>query len=72
MNFIFPAASAASLPDISVPKAVAIVAFHQATNSGMYVAKESYEASFEQDQTTSGNISVLTLAKWIRAYLDQK
>lgn len=72
MEFIFPTPSAASLPVVQVPKDVAIVAFHQATDSGMYAAKESYEASFEREQTSSGSITVLVLAKWIRAYLDQK
>lgn len=67
MEFIFPTPSAASLPVVTVPKDVAIVAFHQATDAGMYIAKESYQASFKDD-----DISVLTLAKWIRAYYDRK
>ena len=67
MEFVFPTPSAASLPVISVPKDVAIVAFHQATDAGMYVAKESYQASFKEE-----DISVLTLAKWIRAYYERK
>lgn len=69
MQFVFPVANAASLPNVSVPKDVAIVAFHQATDAGMYVAKESYQASFE---TSENSISVLTLAKWIRAYYERK
>jgi len=68
MNFIFPTASATSLPSISIPKDVAIVAFHQATDAGMYLAKESYQASFPTDDS----ITVLTLAKWIRAYSERK
>lgn len=72
MNFVFPVANAASLPDIRIPKDVAIVAFHQATESGMYIAKESYQASFEASTTSDGTISVLVLAKWIRAYYDRK
>jgi len=67
MEFIFPTPSAASLPVVTVPKDVAIVAFHQATDAGMYIAKESYQASFKDD-----DISVLTLAKWIRAYYERK
>lgn len=67
MEFVFPTPSASSLPVISVPKDVAIVAFHQATDAGMYVAKESYQASFKED-----DISVLTLAKWIKAYNERK
>lgn len=67
MNFVFPTANATSLPTIEVPKDVAIVAFHQATDAGMYLAKESYEASFQNEL-----ISVLTLAKWIRAYNERK
>lgn len=67
MEFIFPTPSAASLPVVTVPKDVAIVAFHQATDAGMYIAKESYQASFKED-----DISVLVLAKWIRAYYDRK
>lgn len=68
MNFVFPTPNAASLPTVSVPKDVAIVAFHQATDAGMYLAKESYQASF----TTDESITVLTLAKWIRAYNERK
>ena len=68
MNFVFPLANATSLPTINVPKDVAIVAFHQATDAGMYLAKESYQASF----TTDESITVLTLAKWIRAYNERK
>lgn len=68
MNFVFPTANATSLPTVSVPKDVAIVAFHQATDAGMYLAKESYQASF----TTDESITVLTLAKWIRAYYERK
>lgn len=67
MEFIFPTPSATSLPVITVPKDVAIVAFHQATDAGMYIAKESYQASFKEE-----DISVLVLAKWIRAYYDRK
>lgn len=67
MNFVFPTATATSLPVVEVPMDVAIVAFHQATDSGMYVAKESYQASFQTNE-----ISVLTLAKWIKAYNDRK
>lgn len=67
MEFVFPTPSAASLPVISVPKDVAIVAFHQATEAGMYIAKESYQASFKEEE-----ISVLTLAKWIRAFNERK
>jgi hypothetical protein len=67
MNFVFPTANATSLPTIEVPKDVAIVAFHQATDAGMYLAKESYQASF-----TDESITVLTLAKWIRAYNERK
>lgn len=68
MEFVFPTASATSLPVIQVPRDVAIVAFHQATDSGMYVAKESYQASFKEEES----ISVLVLSKWIRAYLERK
>lgn len=68
MNFVFPTPSATSLPVINVPKDVAIVAFHQATDAGMYIAKESYQASFKEEE----DISVLTLAKWIRAYYERK
>lgn len=68
MNFVFPTANATSLPTVNVPKDVAIVAFHQATDAGMYLAKESYQASF----STEEYISVLTLAKWIRAYYERK
>lgn len=71
MDFVFPVASATSLPVINVPKDVAIVAFHQATDSGMYIAKESYQASFES-QPNDGTISVLTLAKWIKAFYERK
>lgn len=71
MDFVFPTPSAASLPVISVPKDVAIVAFHQATDANMYAAKESYQASFEQTPN-DGTISVLTLAKWIKAYYERK
>lgn len=67
MEFIFPTPSATSLPVVTVPKDVAIVAFHQATDAGMYIAKESYQASFKEE-----DISVLVLAKWIRAYYDRK
>lgn len=71
MEFIFPTPSAASLPVVQVPKDVAIVAFHQATDSGMYIAKESYQASFEKEPN-DGTISVLILAKWIKAYNERK
>ena len=67
MEFVFPVPSATALPQILVPKDVAVVAFHQATDAGMYTAKESYQASFNED-----NISVLVLAKWIKAYYDRK
>lgn len=67
MEFIFPTPSATSLPAIVVPKDVAIVAFHQATDAGMYVAKESYIASFKEEP-----ITVLTLAKWIKAFYERK
>lgn len=68
MNFVFPTANATSLPTVNVPKDVAIVAFHQATDAGMYLAKESYQASF----STEEYISVIILAKWIRAYYERK
>jgi hypothetical protein len=69
MDFKFPKPVATSLAQVLVPKDVAIVAFHQATDAGMLLAKESYVASFETDSTTdSQQITVLTLAKWINAY----
>lgn len=71
MDFVFPVASATALPVVNVPKDVAIVAFHQATDAGMYVAKESYQASFDK-ATNDGSISVLTLAKWIKAFYERK
>jgi hypothetical protein len=67
MEFVFPKQAAAALEVIQVPLDVAIVAFHQATDAGMIFAKESYTASFDIDA-----ISVLVLAKWIKAYYDYK
>jgi hypothetical protein len=70
MDFKFPKPSATTLPQVMLPKDVAIVAFHQATDSGLLLAKESYNASFETETTSDGQISVLTLAKWIKAYYE--
>lgn len=68
MNFVFPTANAASLPVIDIPRDVAIVAFYQATDAGMFLAKESYQASFPANES----ISALVLAKWIKAYYERK
>ena len=67
MDFKFPVPQLTPLPTIAIPKDVAIVAFHQATDAALAIAKESYTASFEST-INEGTISVLTLAKWIRAY----
>jgi hypothetical protein len=68
MEFKFPKAQATSLPVVQVPRDTAIVAFHQATDAGMPLAKESYVASFNEEE----QISVLTLAKWIKAYYESQ
>jgi hypothetical protein len=70
MDFKFPPPQAVPLANIMVPKDVAIVAFHQATNASLPLAKESYLASFEGDKIHDGQITVLVLAKWIRAYYE--
>jgi hypothetical protein len=66
MDFKFPKPNLVSLETINIPKDVAIVSFHQATNAGMPMANTSYQASFEQEP----QISVLVLAKWIRAFYE--
>jgi hypothetical protein len=68
MEFKFPKPETTTVPTVPLNKLMACTAFNEATGAGSGSAAASYNASFEdKDQ-----ISVLTLARWIRAYYEDQ
>ena len=67
-EFKFPKPEATTVPTVPINKLMACTAFNEATGAGSGATVASYNASFEdKDQ-----ISVLTLARWIRAYYEEQ
>ena len=67
-EFKFPKPEATTVPTVPVNRLMACTAFNEATGAGTGSTALSYNASFEdKDQ-----ISVLTLARWIRAYYEEQ
>jgi hypothetical protein len=69
MDFKFPKPEPTTVvPSLPIHKLMACTAFNEATGAGTGMANASYNASFEDKP----DISVLTLARWIRAYYEDQ
>ena len=72
MDFKFPKPEPATVvPSLPIHKLMACTAFNEATGAGNAMSVASYIASFEEKQEKP-DISVLTLARWIRAYYEEQ
>lgn len=67
-EFKFPKPEATVVPSVPVNRLMALTAFNEATGAGSGSTAASYNASFD----TAEQISILTLARWIRAYYEDQ
>ena len=68
MEFKFPKPETTVVPSVPVNKLMACTAFNEATGAGSGLSVASYNASFD----AADQISILTLARWIRAYYEDQ
>jgi hypothetical protein len=72
IDFKFPKPEATTVPTVPVNKLMACTAFNEATGAGAGSTTASYNASFTENDVVLDSISVLNLARWIRAYYDKQ